>query len=237
MECERYKKALIEVAAGGELPRAVRSHVDGCAECRGTLAAEEVLFAAIDRSVRQRANVELPTQFASRVMARVADEPVPQPRWSLAWAAVAASAVLSITLGLAWNLRHRTAVGDGERPTVARQSFPSTNESASAPGTTANAASLTRARHFARRRSHEAKFEVLVSADARAATDEFIENLRRGQIDGKALVSEAHKPLEIAPIVIAPLASLSRESDSDNPDMSGLPVNNGFSQDTNRRTK
>jgi hypothetical protein len=236
MLCERYKKALMRAGLGEPLSAALQGHLAECTACRATFAADQSLVASLDISLRDRTSVEVPPGFLSRVMTRVADEASPVPSWSYAWTAVAATAVLGMAIGLAWNFWRSTAARLGGDTMVANRSLPSTEESMSPAATAGNAALPTHAeRRTSRKLDSEGNLHVLVSADGRAATVELIENIQRGKIDGKALVSEAYQDLKILPMVIPPLPSLSGEPDSgEPPDTSGLPVNTG---DTNRRTK
>jgi hypothetical protein len=70
MLCDKYKEALSEAAASGTaLPIPVREHVDTCAHCGATLAAQQVLFTLVDAGLRSRTNVGVPSNFEQRVRA------------------------------------------------------------------------------------------------------------------------------------------------------------------------
>jgi len=70
MLCDKYKEALTEAAASGAaLPIPVREHVDTCAHCGATLAAQQALFTLVDAGLHSRTNVGVPSNFEQRVRA------------------------------------------------------------------------------------------------------------------------------------------------------------------------
>jgi hypothetical protein len=70
MLCDKYKEALIEATANAApLPGSLREHVDGCACCTETLAAQRRLFAMMEERLQCRANARVPPNFDHRVRA------------------------------------------------------------------------------------------------------------------------------------------------------------------------
>ena len=106
MLCDEYKDALNEAAAGADAPATLREHLDACARCRATLAAQQTLFTVIDAGLRSRANVGVPGNFEHRVRAALeVQTPQKARRYSLAFAlgSMAAAAAVAIAILLTHN--------------------------------------------------------------------------------------------------------------------------------------
>jgi hypothetical protein len=114
MLCDKYKEALIEVAASGAaLPIPVREHVDTCAQCGATLAAQQALFTLVDAGLRSRNNGGVPSNFEQRVRAALQIQVSPGRRlYSSVFAF--GSLAAATTLALAFFLTHNPNKGRKE---------------------------------------------------------------------------------------------------------------------------
>jgi hypothetical protein len=101
MLCDKYKGALMEAAASGAaLPNYIREHVDLCVRCRGTLAARQVVFAAVDVGLHTITNVELPSSFLPTLKGKLAAETPPTRTRIHSWAFVCAAGTLVLAVAL-----------------------------------------------------------------------------------------------------------------------------------------
>jgi hypothetical protein len=104
MLCDKYKEALIEAAASGPpLPTRLRAHVDGCARCSDTLAAQQALHTLMEEGLRSRANLAVPANFNHRVRAALQVQPSPArrrllPAFTFACIGAAAAVLMAIML-------------------------------------------------------------------------------------------------------------------------------------------
>jgi hypothetical protein len=118
MLCDKYKEALTEAAASGAaLPIPVREHVDTCAHCGATLAAQQALFTLVDAGLHSRTNVGVPSNFEQRVRAALQIQVSRGRRpyssvFAIGWMAAAAALVL------AFSLTHNPNKGRKEIPPV-----------------------------------------------------------------------------------------------------------------------
>jgi hypothetical protein len=107
MVCDKYKEAMIEIAASGAaLPVAVQEHVDACAHCGAMLAVQQALFTSIDAGLHCRANIRVPSNFEHRVRAALQIQVTRGPRsYSsiLAFGLMAATAALALAIFLTHN--------------------------------------------------------------------------------------------------------------------------------------
>jgi len=107
MLCDKYKEALTEAAASGAaLPIPVREHVDTCAHCDATLAAQQALFTLVDAGLHSRTNVGVPSNFEHRVRAALQIQVSPGRRaYSSRFAigSMAAAAALAMAIFLTHN--------------------------------------------------------------------------------------------------------------------------------------
>jgi hypothetical protein len=226
MLCDKYKEALIEAAACNAAPsNALRQHIDVCAECRAVFAKEQVLCATIDFQLRDCANAKPSPSFLPRLRARIGVEPTLARRSSV-WAAVAASAVLSVTTLLAWKPWHK-ATAPGTTPTILTSGIlPASSEKQSRSESLASTASVTGKSHgtrVSRRDVRDDGLGLLVPASQRAIVDRLIGHIQRGEIDGKVLVSSSRADLQISSIEIPPItASPMLETAGDLPANSGV---------------
>jgi hypothetical protein len=105
MSCERYRDALVDVAAGGAAPPALEPHVASCAACRAELAALRQALALADAELAGLPSAEPSADLAARIRRAAADQPAPAPwRFGWLWPAIAATAVVAVALA-AWSPR------------------------------------------------------------------------------------------------------------------------------------
>jgi hypothetical protein len=182
MNCEGYRDRLIDGLARGEnsLGGEVAGHLRTCAECKKFYETQVHLFGAIDAGVRTMVNETVPVSLLPGVLARVAEAGVPQRSWNFAWgfAAVGVAAVMVIGFGLL-----RPGPEKADRVAVRVSTFvQSVGEEAPAPTVQSQAAAAPKRRQLKIKRvavpeDGEAKLEVLVLAEERAAFARFVSDL------------------------------------------------------------
>jgi hypothetical protein len=116
MLCDKYKEAVTAAAASGAaLPVAVREHVDTCAHCGATLAAQQALFTLVDAGLRSQTNFGVPSNFEQRVRAALQ---IQVSRGHRTYSSVFAfgSLAAAAALALAFFLTHNPNKGRKEMP-------------------------------------------------------------------------------------------------------------------------
>jgi hypothetical protein len=107
MLCDKYKKELIEATgSGAALPKQRREHVDVCVRCHGIVAAQQILFAAIDMGLHTTANAEVPSSFLPDLRAKLVVETAPARARIYSWASACAAATLVLVVTLVSLPRH-----------------------------------------------------------------------------------------------------------------------------------
>ena len=225
MLCENYREELTAAAGeGAVLSPQLRAHVASCPGCRAFLREEQQLFAAIDSSVCLAANTEVPATLLPRVRVKLNEQASSRKFWVATWVmATAATALIAVVV--AFRARHHEAQPQSPVSSqVARAVVPA--ESSRTPDKiAAQMQSKATARHKTLRRTETSspteKVAVLVPSGQKAAVDNLIFNLRRGQVEGANLVakeSEAPleelriRPIEVSPIVVKPLEEVGGEA-------------------------
>jgi anti-sigma factor RsiW len=242
MQCDQYKEALMEAAASGAAPlEPVRRHVEACAHCRALLAEQHALFTAVDLGVRRSANAEIPNSFLPSVRIRLAEERKPKRSWSLAWAALAASAALIIGAVMVTRGWH-----PGTTLTV-QQTNPNGEALRRAGEEKFSGASSEVSPEQIRRRQRQFQIDVggvadaqpLVRAGDQDAVNQFIDRAASGEISRETLLTseplKRAEDLEIPRIEIATIAdNPPEEASPSNTPAGGTPE---MSVNTDRRTK
>lgn len=227
MLCDKYKEALIEAAANAAaLPDSVREHVDACARCTETLAAEQKLFAMMEETLRSRANLPVPANFDHRVRAALPVHVSLQRRSYLpllALGSVVAALMMAITL------MQSVKPGNKEPQTSAVQSGPSVPEHS-----TMATSAASRSNFPAKRFPHTGTFaisqyrknpaagneqlEVLVPGGQQDLLVKYMEGVSarrtRAMLTASSTREPEVKPLEVPPVeisqlVVKPLPDLS----------------------------
>jgi len=213
MLCDKYKEALIEAAASSAaLPIPVRAHVDICAECQASMVANEMLFAAIDSSLHERANSKYLQSFASRVETALNKQPKRQRAIAPAWALASAAAILAcIILGtqeFREHSRHSQVAG------VAGPKLAQPNSRLSKPEIAHEGISIGKALPKHRPRNMQLDFhvvrepEVLVPPDEREAFAKFVAGSRRTQGLAQGLLHPAPAKEDPFPLELIQIAQL-----------------------------
>ena len=184
MNCEGYRDRLIDGLARGEnsLGGEVAGHLRTCAECKKFYEAQAHLFGAIDAGVRTMVNETVPVSLLPGVRVRVAEAGVPQrSTWNFAWgfAAVGVAAVMVIGFGLL-----RPDPEKADRVTAGVSAFTQSvrQDALAAPVQSQVSAAAPKRRQLKIKRvavpeDGEAKPEVLVLAEERAAFARFVSDL------------------------------------------------------------
>ncbi|HTQ59383.1 MAG TPA: hypothetical protein VMI32_04115 [Candidatus Solibacter sp.] len=222
MPCENYREALIETAAMNLAPsRELRAHLDSCTSCRAASKQEMQLFAAIDTGVQAKANADVPASLLPRVRAKLSENPVSRRPWSPAFAAIAAAAVVVISLVAILGSRRTTLVVNPR--TKAAGHAPSSSEiSTYRSGTVSQTTSSKRMPRRKLTRSAEASVSVeqvtvLIPAGQKQAVDNWLIGLRRGRVSTTSLFAEKPElssqelkisPLDLPLIEVKPLAEV-----------------------------
>jgi hypothetical protein len=110
MLCDKYKDALIEVAAGAAVTVSLREHVGACARCRAALDAQQTIFATVEAGLRSRTSVGVPANFDHRVRAALEIQASAQGRGYssvFAFASMAAAAAVMLAILLTHNLNQK----------------------------------------------------------------------------------------------------------------------------------
>lgn len=217
MSCNRYKKALTEAAAVGDvsLNDILGEHLKSCLGCRQFFVREQALFAAIASRLHEHANAQPSPSLVASVRASIALEPVPKSRPALFWVPVTASILLAVAFS-AWTIRHRNS-GPSETQTLAANG--------TVPRTTPlpQPASVLKTKHrqISTPIVTNGDFHPLVPAGQSVQIDRLVGKIRAGVIDGKILTTQPKQDLQIPAIVIPPLNP--ELADNESRRQSGVP--------------
>lgn len=101
MACERYRKALADLAAGGPAPAFVEAHLAACEGCRAELAALRQALSVADAEMAGLVAAEPSPALAAGIRRAVAEaEPAPAWRFGWLWPTAAAAATLLVALAV-----------------------------------------------------------------------------------------------------------------------------------------
>jgi hypothetical protein len=232
MLCDKYKKALMEAAAGGAaLPSAASEHVNVCAHCRQEFAAQESLFAVVDEALRTRANPPVGANFDHRVrLALQAQNSHERNSYALVLTSgsLAAAAAVLLAVLAAQSLRPggQEAVKNSaaaSKPTASSQSpVPNREDESLGPSSgrrvnriESNLRALRAAKPALQRRDEP---EVLVPAGQEELLAKYMRGFATRQAPVTFTADLQHEPnikpaqvpsIEISEIVVEPLADLS----------------------------
>jgi hypothetical protein len=220
MLCDEYKEALIEAAANAApLPNSVREHVDACARCYETLAAEQKLFAMMKERLHFRANLPVPANFDHRVRAALPVQVSLQRKSHLplfAWGSVAAALMMGIALMQSVKLSNK------EPQTSAVQSGPSVPELQSSTASAVNGSDFSAKRYpktgtFAISKYRKGPVagneqpEVLVPRGQQDLLVKYMEGVSARKTPAILTASSTHdpevKPIEVLPVEISQLVA------------------------------
>jgi hypothetical protein len=224
MSCERYRKAVTDVALGAPAPAGMESHLDACPACRAALEQERGLLARVDAELRAALGVGPSPALVPRLRQRLTEEepwPWAWSRW-LSWG-VAASLLLALGVLLlprgdrgpsreasapeaaapravpAGPVAPHAGIPSSGPPAAAKapRSFPSSGPAIPPP---------------------QAGPEVLVPPDEEATLRRFLAGLGRPGVDPGALVAGNAAPspapdievaaLDLPPLLIEPLSGV-----------------------------
>jgi hypothetical protein len=243
MLCDKYEEALIEaVGNGAALPIRLREHVETCAHCGATLAAQQALVTALDLNMRRTANVEVPDSFLRGIRSCLTEERTSRRSSSPAWVAIAASAALIFLTVMATRDRHAGAVLDVKQASPASGALPHPKEAVFSKDLPKVSFARTRGERSEPRGSQGmGDPRPLIPTGHQEAIDQVIGGVARGQINGEVLLTDAHltevEDLQIPRIAIAGIAETSpqdaKSGSSDTPEVRTLEI----SIDAGRRTK
>ena len=197
MSCEVYRNKLVEAVARGEsaLGGELAAHLRLCAECGKFHQAQMDLFGAIDSGMRTMVNETVPASLLPGVRARVAEAGVPRRSWNFVWgfAAVGVAAAALVGVGL---LRQGPEKVDRVAVRIP-ESTRGVREAASAPPEQSHVVAALPKRHKLEVKrvtvvdDDEARPEVLVLAEERAAFARFVSDLPKERDVALALTMRA----------------------------------------------
>ncbi|HVB36102.1 MAG TPA: zf-HC2 domain-containing protein [Candidatus Acidoferrales bacterium] len=226
MSCERYRDWMPDAAAD-ELPKNRRmeleNHARECAACREELQRVRTLLEAIDLAVTAQSAAEPSPRLIEQVRQRVRDEALVVSWWNARWVPAVACAAVLIVAASVWTLWPRTGA---RRELTVSSAAPSPVQAVRPAGAATTAqpkitlrrygpmVALPRsvrrpyARRIERRSAAPEVLEIIVQPGQMEAVMQFAQALNSGQIDGAKLLADlkaVDQPLEIKPLVIAPL--------------------------------
>ncbi|HKW89138.1 MAG TPA: zf-HC2 domain-containing protein [Candidatus Acidoferrales bacterium] len=231
MNCVKCKAWMSEAATDGlsERRRAeFDAHVQSCAGCRAEFERTKALVLAIDGSVVGSVAGEPSPDFIARVRRWIATQTMSGKTtwpWAVPAIACAAAIILAVSFGQFWPRGNQPrsvqtpASGDSSlaAATHTEPSPPITLEHAGIRGGKAHDGAI---REVAARKSQrvEREPEVLVPPGQGEALLQFAAAIRSGKIDGVKLMADlkaAGQPIEIKPLVIAPLELSTEDENKD----------------------
>ena len=240
-DCKKFAEWLTDAAVGmvaADDERELLAHVRECASCREAYQHARELANFVDRGLESLVAGEPSAQFGSRLRARIAKERSAARTnwftWRPAAAALALAALIAAVVLLRTPQRRMPQVIPVRTaPDVARSSkLPASEPLTKTQISHAQAEPAARVglrRQFAASRVPalrgfvQREPEVLVPPGQLQLLVQFASDIRSGRIDGKQLIAadaQVRKPLNIAPLAIAPL----RKPDVDTlPDTLGNP--------------
>ena len=185
MFCKAYERKLKDAAAGGEeLSGESLQHVSECDECSAEWNQEQALFAAIDFSLQEAVNAEVPASLVAGVRQRVAAAE-PKANW---WKPVLAFAAMAVVVGgVAVRIALHKPNANGSRNEVAEMT-PPTPASEETSTAASDSATETVPQHLVRqvRRERNEAAEnrepeatrILISPVEAAGLDYYVKRLR-----------------------------------------------------------
>lgn len=230
MSCERYRGWIMDAAAG-ELPEGrgakFEEHVRECSPCRQEFQRVRMVLTAIDLGVAAQVAEEPSPMLVEGVRQKIRERRDIAPSWSARWVPMAACATVLILAASVWTLWP----GSEARRGVATLSTTLSANRPARPQKIAQGATLVsapekrkpmiasvsasvsrsgerRPRRIERQPAAPEVPEVIVPPGQMEAVMQFAEALNSRQIDGAKLLADlkaADQPLEIKPLVIAPL--------------------------------
>ena len=194
----------------------LRAHVSRCGTCDKQLLEERALVAAMERSLAARLGGEPSPSFASRLRARLAEEPEPlrwtgAPQLAFAGMAFAAAALLAVLLVRAPSHEPAAPIHVAATPHAAEPVHLAAVAPSTAAGSTDAPGRGVRARAHRQARSTPLGFEVLVPPGQLAVALELNAAVNAGHVDGENLLALAQTPtgaIEVKAVEVAPLAPL-----------------------------
>ena len=224
MDCRTYQNALRDLAAETISPAreaGVRAHLETCADCRDTLAAEKMLFQTVDAALKEEINTAVPAGFATRIRAAARREADRAPAFSWRMPALAALGVAGIAFVLFIGLR-----GTQDLPRFVPYAAKGPVAASPAGSSEVRGVDPRGPRHEYRVRSPRrgsplaaahagTGAEVLVPAGEEEALRRWIEQRDSGIFADKAEVktAAADQRIEIAPLEVAQLKMKPLEED------------------------
>lgn len=220
MLCDKYKEDLTEAAASGAaLPSALREHLETCAHCDATLAAQRALFTAVDLNVRRSVNAEPPDSFLPGVRSRLFEEGTLRRSWSPAWAAIAASAALILGTLIVTRDWHSGAVQEVKQTSLDSGVLPHPKEESVSKDSLKVSLGRIRSKRQEPQVSQyhvpTGELRAIVPSRNQQVIDQLIGGVARGEINGEVLLTDAHttdvEDLQIPRIAIVTIAERSPE--------------------------
>ena len=229
MSCERYKTVIVEAAAAGEIGPPLRSHLEGCAECRAAFSDEQSLFSAIDAGLSQRMSASPSPEFLPRIRSAIDLE---NSGWStrtsnvwFRWLPIAGVAAVAC-LALLFTVRHHSLTQEQRQPATSAVAQKPAEGQIHAQQVQPKPEAAVRGMLAPIKRSAKAELqphadriegapEILVPSDERVALAQFVTGLSRRREVALALARPAPfeaqpetapgGPLEIAKLEVPPL--------------------------------
>jgi hypothetical protein len=218
MFCESYRQPLKDAAASAEaLPRSLELHVAGCQDCAESLAAEQAVLVAIQRSLHAAMNAEIPASLITRVRVAIpSDTPAAKPaQWIRALVPLMATVVVASFLMIPRFRSQRTAEPVPQR--TASNPLPPADGVTGVPHSLRNRAPGVHPIFHSRTVSASVVSSVDVEAKIKSANEmamlQLIQMAREQPDAARAIFANTDekavtiKPIDVAELAWAPLAS------------------------------
>jgi hypothetical protein len=227
MSCEKYSGWMTDAALGelaAERQPELLAHAMECEACRQALGHATKVREFVERGVESAVAGEPTPGFEMRLRRRIAQEARPVEWDWMAWAPLAAGAlaVAVFTIFISTRVMHRGTENAGVVSTAS--TIASTVAPSAAPAESAAQASGARAigsagatERAVRARSASAEaLKIIVPKGQLTAAARLSEAINSGRLDGTQLLAaqkDYHQPLDVKPIEIAPLETVSPDEE------------------------
>lgn len=110
MNCQRAREKITDsFASAVVVPLEVSAHCERCAQCQAFFERERSLFEVLNAGLERLVNHPVPPSLLPRVSAELEQRPARRGFWTAGWsfAAIAAAAVLVLSISPLWNFSAR----------------------------------------------------------------------------------------------------------------------------------
>lgn len=193
MTCDKYKNALLLVAASNDEPdRELARHLERCSRCRMAVRAEKELFWRIDSTLRAQVNEAPAAGFLAQLRFQVSKEPTAQLGSNRVWHAAGAAVALALIATFYPLINARQSIVQ-QNPQTSTMEAPQ-NARVTQPARGSEDLGVRSGHHFKRsavRSAVRREAEVLVPPDEQKAFAQFVACVARRDTMAQAMVTPA----------------------------------------------